>query len=713
MIDLELDERLFQSFTVTFGIRADDPKAEYLAEDVMMEFSGDRFFVTDVIGQRNDIQAIHSVVGEAGWMRLADLRRPGSTKIEGLTPSAGLAQILLTTPWTVDQVTASAVTYSMEAMDATVLDLLWQWAKVTGCEIQFNSMNRSLVFIEAIGAHKGVGFRYGRNLTTIKRTATAPRVTRLYAYGRNGIDISSWNGGVPYLEDYSFYTSQGYTLDEVRENYRKDEIWADDSFIETEALYQAALARLALLSQPTLLYEASVADLSEILGLSDYDFRCGDYVWVYDEILNINLEARVTRRVVYPNEPQRNKIELSFAPVLIPDPNASSSRANTAKGWELFESRNLTPRQVRQGSMILHRLVLDVVEGAEWVSGFKLQGVAEGASDFTVEVTNDTDDSVVWETFVDTLVDGQKLQHNFTFGQKNIPTGEYIMTVRAFSDTPGAGLDIASGGTAYWYLARGTTRDNVVLANSQRFDFTGAIQTFTIPDDVHVINVEVVGAAGASKNGGTPGWGGKLISKFYVVPGSTFDVYVGGCENFATTGGWPNGGNAIVSSGSSAGGPGGGASFIIPTLQALTEAWIVAPGGGGSGWFPLAQNDPTGGFGGFLTGQNGDPSDIGTGGQGATQLAGGIAGVTGFSGEAGTFMQGGAGRNAYLLAYGGGGGGGGWYGGGGGGGAGDACSGGGGGSGFLIPDGFDLEIIDGANDTDGYIIFSWEAPETP
>lgn len=725
MIDLELDERLFQSYTCSFRILAQDPKAEYLVEDAMLEFEGDRFFITDVIKERDENEAYLSVVAESGWMRLADIKRPGSFNQTDVTVEEGLNQILSGTGWTISQVTDTPTTYSIEATDATVLDLLWQWAKITGCEIQFDTIPKTLVFIPAIGANRGLSFRYGRNLTKIKRTARAPKVTRLYAYGRNEIDVSDHNGGLPYIEDYSFYTAAGYTLEEAQENYRKDETWVDDSFIDTAALFAAAQARLATLSQPTLLYEASVLDLSEILDTVEGDFRPGDVVGVYDEILDINVQARVSRRVRYPHEPYKNKVELAFAPILLPDGNTSSARSNSTKAWELFESRNWeTPRQVRGFSTILHRIVLNVVEGGEWVAGFKLQGVAVGASTLTIEATNDTDDTPVWTSFVEVLADGDAVNYNFTFGQKDIPAGEYIMVIRAFSDTLGAGINIAQTDTAYWFLARGTTRAGVTLANSIRYEHTGAIQYFVVPDDVHEVQIECVAASGGYNVYG--GAGGKAIAKFPVVAGNTYDVYVGGMGSGGGSPGWPDGGTGGSTYASPRGAGGGGRSQVVASGGDLASSMIVAGAGGGCGdTFYLALQK--GGAGGFFEGQRGilnseDPPNGGLyPGYGATQDAGGAVGNAGASypGTPGTFGQGGSAENVVnAFSFPPGGGGGGWYGGGAASGFGSSGSGlhggGGGGSGWMGATGYDLEVVDAANEfADGYVVISWETPDSP
>lgn len=276
-------------------------------------------------------------------------------------------------------------------------------------------------------------------------------------------------------------------------------------------------------------------------------------------------------------------------------------------------------------------------------------------------------------------------------------------------------MDIPGQGNSFSVLARATVQETVTYDTSIVFSFVhNTIQSFTVPDDVYVIRVECIGSVAGDQSNQTQGKGTKAIAFFNVTAGDIFDIYVGGFVHSLNTGGWPNGGDALVGSGSSEGSVGGGSSHIIPAGGSLADAWLVAPGGGGGAHRPLASpTPPFGGDSGFYSGQPGGASDpLGTGGQGATQFAGGLGGTYGFSGTDGEFMQGGAGRAAYVLASGGGGGGGGWYGGGGGAGAGGYGSGGGGGSGYLMPAGFDLEIYDAINTTVGSITISWDDPVT-
>jgi hypothetical protein len=160
---------------------------------------------------------------------------------------------------------------------------------------------------------------------------------------------------------------------------------------------------------------------------------------------------------------------------------------------------------------------------------------------------------------------------------------------------------------------------------SLTFNYTGTVQTFTVPDGVTSLQVELNGAQGGVANtNSTPpytpasgGLGGKVTATLTVTPGQVLHLYVGGSPGASFNGGFNGGGNAGVSNYNFgryyAGGGGGGATDIRIGGNNLTDRVIVAGGGGGSSW-----NSNGGGLGGGLTGGTSD--NVATGG---SQTAGG------------------------------------------------------------------------------------------
>jgi hypothetical protein len=249
----------------------------------------------------------------------------------------------------------------------------------------------------------------------------------------------------------------------------------------------------------------------------------------------------------------------------------------------------------------------------------------------------------------------------------------------------------------------------------QNFAFTGAAQTFVVPAGVTQITIEAFGAQGGSGSGiapgvgGAGGLGGRIQATIAVVPGSTYQVNVGGQGGTAAT--HPGGG--------------GGASDIRTGANTLNDRVVVAgAGGGGAGASP--GGSPVGGAGGAGGGPigavGGTSSTNGIGGDGGTQFAGGLPSGGSNAGQAGTLGQGGNGCCALFGGAGGfngggqagpvftgGPGGGGYYGGGGGSdpGNGSAGGGGGGGSSFAIVTATAVIHQQGVRSGAGAVLIRW------
>jgi gliding motility-associated-like protein len=231
---------------------------------------------------------------------------------------------------------------------------------------------------------------------------------------------------------------------------------------------------------------------------------------------------------------------------------------------------------------------------------------------------------------------------------------------------------------------------------------TGGTQTWTVPNCVQSIDVEVAGAQGGGTNGGN---GAVITATIPVTPGQVLEIYVGeqgGCPA-AGIGGGGAGQPSSIGLPSCAG---GGYSAISLAPGGLMNAIVVAGGGGGTGG-GTAVGD--GGDGGCPNGAAGSTT-YGYGGGAGTTGSGGIGGgpwtAGGGTGGNGSFGQGGAGGVDIGFGYNpGGGGGGGYYGGGGGGSdnislTSAAGGGGGGGGSSLIPAGAGCG---GTNTGDGYV----------
>ncbi|MCX4807257.1 Ig-like domain-containing protein [Streptomyces sp. NBC_01214] len=264
--------------------------------------------------------------------------------------------------------------------------------------------------------------------------------------------------------------------------------------------------------------------------------------------------------------------------------------------------------------------------------------------------------------------------------------------------------------------------------------------TFTVPEGVSAVTVDVFGAEGGSaagfvtpnppNEGASGGLGGETRAGLAVSAGQNLQITVGGAGSsgssrrgeYARPGGTGHGAGGGGAHGG--GGSGGGATDVRTGAFGPTDRILVAGGGGGAGnGGPLLRGGNGGGPAGEPGGQGGGPEGSGAGGGGATQTAHGTGsrtsplggpGIPGGDVDPNTGLpnpgSGGAGGNGARGGNGGGGGGG-YFGGGGGSGGGNPDNlygaGGGGGSGFAAPAATDAVLLPGVNRGNGKAVVSF------
>ena len=137
------------------------------------------------------------------------------------------------------------------------------------------------------------------------------------------------------------------------------------------------------------------------------------------------------------------------------------------------------------------------------------------------------------------------------------------------------------------------------------YNYTGSLQTYTVPAGVTNIQIKAIGAAGGDNTGGdggswgAPGKGTSMQGDFVVTPGQVLKIMVG--EQ-------PTGGNYV--------GGGGGGTFVWD--NATSTLLIAAGGGGGSGYNSPNIDGMDASITEDGTNGNGMPSGGGTAGSGGT-----------------------------------------------------------------------------------------------
>ncbi|GMX64375.1 hypothetical protein Elgi_36440 [Paenibacillus elgii] len=134
-----------------------------------------------------------------------------SVKLESKNAKQALNTVLSSTLWSLEYLDADfELTYrDFDFPSNTVLDAVDKIAETFNAVIQWNTEARTLSLVkpEFIGINRGLKFSYGKYMKTLaKESRTDEMVTRLKAFGKDGMSIESVNStGQNFLEDFSYF----------------------------------------------------------------------------------------------------------------------------------------------------------------------------------------------------------------------------------------------------------------------------------------------------------------------------------------------------------------------------------------------------------------------------------------------------------------------------------------------------------------------------
>lgn len=427
--DIKVETNLNAEEKLTFQMLPNDPKLPWIGADRYVEYRSQAWR----IGNRKSVRsnAEHLVEWEAYplWYDLVDEVKFGDFIITNLTMTGGLAQILAGTTWTSAFMSDPGTVYSMEAKNGSVLELIRAWASITGYEIRWNTTTREVGFVDALGEDSQVSFRYGRNLDSVTQLFEPPQATRLYPQGAQDVDITNVNGGIPYIENFDWYTDQGLTELQARDLYLKEAIWQDDSFIQPLTLLDSAVLRLAELSQPTISYECTVLDLSELTNQPGDSFTIGDVVWVHDETLDISIRTRVVRIVEEPYHHWDNEVELSylrpgFTTNLV---DSFGSSTGGSSEWRLLVDEN-NGSNIAGSAVVICAITFTTSGNTSGIIGGHVVGTATNTG--TVEFTVTMDSNVIGGTISRPFTNGQVIDVGIPSWTAGVAEGTHTLELR-------------------------------------------------------------------------------------------------------------------------------------------------------------------------------------------------------------------------------------------------------------------------------------------
>lgn len=184
--------------------------------------------------------------------------------------------------------------------NTNALEVLREIRKVFKIDYRFDSINKKIYVYEQYGSDKGVYFSDELNLTDLKFPSdTYEYITRIIPIGKDGLKISSVNGGKEYIDNFQ-YTNKVIEY-----------IWEDNRYTDAQSLKDDAIAKLNELSKPKKVYEANVYDLAKYSDEYNFlEFFLGDTITILSKKDNFKDNQRIVKYIQYPKEPYKNTCEL-------------------------------------------------------------------------------------------------------------------------------------------------------------------------------------------------------------------------------------------------------------------------------------------------------------------------------------------------------------------------------------------------------------------
>lgn len=303
----------------------------------------------------------------------------------------------------------------------------------------------------------------------------------------------------------------------------------------------------------------------------------------------------------------------------------------TRMDWPL-EGATLKSSELTSGKYTFELKVMDSAEAWSSITTKTVEVInrkPNAVITMTPNTAIDTETKIVWGHEKSNDPDGDAIaEAEWDNKKETYPAGTHTVQLR---------VKDASGMWSDWTRTTFTVSAYVPLV--QKFNYTGSVQTFTVPTTGNY-RLELWGAQGGriGSDDSTGGRGAYVKGTYNVTKGTVLYLYVGGkggdsgtsidgYNSLNNNGGWNGGGN-----GSGSRGPGGGGATDVRTTNNTTYANRLLVAGGGGGGF-TSTNDVHAGYTTNIIsgaiGQNGGTSWHGTNNNWPSDNAGGGGGYSG------------------------------------------------------------------------------------
>jgi phage minor structural protein len=380
--------------TLEFSLPFRGEKRKYLENEKQVKVGDDAYRIRTITDEKNEQgTAITSVYAEAAFYDLGFSTKKAEITFNADTADVPMAYALHDTGWTVGTVNKQTKrTWTCQEKNA--LAILRKVQDLHGGDLIFDNANKTVSLLTFSGTDSGALFCYKKNMKSIKRVIdTQSLITRLYAYGKDGMTFASINEGKEYVEDTT-YTNEirVSTLD-------------CSNFTNPYQMLEYAEMRLADYATPRISYVLNAMDLSVLTGYEHESWKLGDIVTVRDDELNISVKTRIVRREYNLLEPWNTVLELSTTLRELGDSSSQwDAAADMLSGANLVDSqemKDLVPfnhlRNSRADSGLNYwensGFEVDAENGVSGTASFKCEGALNTTKSLTQTITPANRDS--------------------------------------------------------------------------------------------------------------------------------------------------------------------------------------------------------------------------------------------------------------------------------------------------------------------------------
>lgn len=283
--------------TLEFKIPFNYPKRNLLFNERRIEVDGRRYVIKLVDDSKAD-KNITTITCDATWYDLADGELLDHKSVVQFTARAAIDEQLVGTGWKSGVVEIETThQYTLKEKNTRLYNLRYIH-KLFGGDMWFDTKNKTVNLFTEMGQKTENIFKYNRNLPEIKRTIdTRNLVTRFTLVGKDGIDISEINDGVPYVENYNYYDQMG--LPRVLKSVEKQ----DERFTNKAYMKWYMEQWLVQYAFPATTYQITPSIIQQEVEL-------GDYIYVIDKQLGLEKWLRILAMEQNKSEPWKSKYTL-------------------------------------------------------------------------------------------------------------------------------------------------------------------------------------------------------------------------------------------------------------------------------------------------------------------------------------------------------------------------------------------------------------------